>query len=53
MPTLILSAQDVRDLLPMAACMDVMRHTLLALSEGNAVQPLRAVLRATTPAHSV
>ncbi len=46
MPTLILSAQDVRDLLPMAACMDVMRHTLLALSEGNAVQPLRAVLRA-------
>lgn len=46
MPTLILSARDVRDLLPMSACMDVMRHTLLALAEGNAVQPLRAVLRA-------
>lgn len=46
MPTLILSAQDVRDLLPMSACMDVMRETLRSLSEGSAVQPLRAVLRA-------
>jgi ornithine cyclodeaminase len=45
MPTLILSAQDVRDLLPVDACMRVMHQTLVSLAEGNAVQPLRQVLR--------
>jgi ornithine cyclodeaminase len=46
MTTLMLSAQDVRDLLPMDACMHVMRATLTALSAGNVVQPLRHVMRA-------
>lgn len=46
MPTLVLSAQDVRDLLPVDACMRVMHQTLLALAAGHAVQPLRHVLRA-------
>jgi ornithine cyclodeaminase/alanine dehydrogenase-like protein (mu-crystallin family) len=46
MPTLILSALDVRDLLPMDACMRVMRETLATLAAGQAVQPLRQVLRA-------
>ena len=43
--TLILSQQDVRECLPMDACMRVMRDTLIALSVGDAVQPLRSVMR--------
>lgn len=43
--TLILSQQDVRECLPMDACMHVMRDTLLALAVGDAVQPLRSVVR--------
>lgn len=46
MSTLILSAQDVRELLPMEACIQVMQRTLVALAAGQAVQPLRSVLRA-------
>jgi ornithine cyclodeaminase len=46
MPTLILSAQDIRDLLPVDACMQVMRETLMALARGEGVQPLRSILRA-------
>lgn len=46
MSTLILSQQDVRDLLPMDACMQVMHATLRSLAEGHAVQPLRSILRA-------
>ncbi|MBY0492435.1 MAG: ornithine cyclodeaminase family protein [Gemmatimonadaceae bacterium] len=45
MPTLILSAQDIRDLLPIDACMRVMHQTLVSLAEGEAVQPLRSILR--------
>lgn len=45
MATLILSAQDVRDLLPVDRCVPLMRDTLVALAEGHAVQPLRAVMR--------
>ena len=43
--TLILSQQDVRDCLPMDACMRIMQDTLMALAVGDAVQPLRSVVR--------
>ncbi|MBV6521851.1 MAG: Delta(1)-pyrroline-2-carboxylate reductase [Gemmatimonadaceae bacterium] len=43
--TLILSDLDVTRLLPMAACIDVMEHALRALAAGDAVLPLRTVLR--------
>jgi alanine dehydrogenase len=43
--TLILSQQDVRDYLPMDACMRLMQDTLMALAVGDAVQPLRSVVR--------
>ncbi len=45
MPTLILSEQDVRDLLPMRECIDVMADALTSVAEGTAVMPLRTVLR--------
>ena len=45
MPTLLLSDHDVRALLPMAECIDVMADALRHVTEGNAVLPLRAVLR--------
>ena len=41
----ILAERDVYALLPVAACMDVMAETLKALGRGEAVNPLRTLLR--------
>jgi ornithine cyclodeaminase/alanine dehydrogenase-like protein (mu-crystallin family) len=50
MPTLILTDRDVRDLLPMPECIEVMAEALRAVADGTAVLPLRTVLRlAGTP----
>ena len=40
----VLRAADVRALLPMRECIEVMRRTMVALSEGRAVAPLRSVM---------
>jgi ornithine cyclodeaminase/alanine dehydrogenase-like protein (mu-crystallin family) len=40
----VLRAAEVRALLPMAECIDLMRRTMIALSEGRAVAPLRSVM---------
>src|SRR5271168_3575584 len=40
----ILSSADVRRLLPMAEAIDLMGRTLIALSAGEAVNPLRQVM---------
>ncbi len=40
----ILSGADVRALLPMAACIDLMRTTMIAVSEGRARIPPRTVM---------
>ena len=45
MPTLILPHADVTRLLPMRECVDVMADALAALARGDAVLPLRQVLR--------
>ena len=45
MKLLVLSAGQVRDLLPDAACAEVMRDALAALASGQAYQPLRTVVR--------
>jgi ornithine cyclodeaminase/alanine dehydrogenase-like protein (mu-crystallin family) len=42
---LVVSQAEVAALLPMAACMDAMSEVLQALSRGDAVLPLRQVLR--------
>ena len=42
---LVLSAEDVAQLLPMRACIDLMRDALAALAKGKAVVPLRLVMR--------
>jgi alanine dehydrogenase len=44
MPVLVLGDAEVRRLLPMAECIEVMEQALGALSRGDAVQPLRQVL---------
>jgi ornithine cyclodeaminase/alanine dehydrogenase-like protein (mu-crystallin family) len=44
MKVLILNQSEVRELLPMDECMDVMAHTLETLAEGNAILPLRHVM---------
>ncbi len=44
MTTLILSRQQVSDLLPMAECMEVMADALSALARGEAILPLRLVV---------
>ncbi len=50
MPTLLLTDADVRALLPMPECIDVMHEAMRQLADGNAVLPLRTVLRlADTP----
>jgi ornithine cyclodeaminase/alanine dehydrogenase-like protein (mu-crystallin family) len=36
---------EVRQLLPMAECIDLMRGTMIAVSEGRTVLPLRSVMR--------
>eukprot|EP01116_Phalansterium_solitarium_P008489 TRINITY_DN22395_c0_g1_i1.p1 TRINITY_DN22395_c0_g1~~TRINITY_DN22395_c0_g1_i1.p1 ORF type:complete len:360 (+),score=24.47 TRINITY_DN22395_c0_g1_i1:93-1082(+) len=41
MKTLVLSSQDVNDLLPMSECIDGMKEALCLFSSGSVVQPLR------------
>ena len=45
MDVLVLSAQDVASLLPMRDCIGVMRDALAALARGQALVPLRMVMR--------
>ena len=45
MKILILSQSEVRRLLPMKACIDLMADTLATLARGDAVQPLRNMMR--------
>jgi ornithine cyclodeaminase/alanine dehydrogenase-like protein (mu-crystallin family) len=40
----VLRAADVRALLPMPECIDLMQRTMIAVSEGRAVLPLRSLL---------
>jgi len=40
----ILRAEDVRALLPMAECIDLMQRTMIAVSQGRVVLPLRSML---------
>lgn len=40
----VLRAADVRSLLPMAECIDLMQRTMIAVSQGRVVLPLRSVL---------
>jgi len=44
MKVLIINQSEVRQLLPMAECMDVMAEALKALARGEAILPLRPVL---------
>ena len=45
MQTLILNQQEVSRLLPMAGCITIMEDTLKALSQGQAILPLRNTVR--------
>jgi alanine dehydrogenase len=45
MKTMVLSSEEVAKLLPMEDCIGVMRETLKTLARGDAVLPLRLVLR--------
>lgn len=45
MPIRLLTGADVTRLLPMQACIDVMTEVLTALARGEAIQPLRTVIR--------
>ena len=45
MATLILTQPQIRALLPMPACMDLMEEALTTLARGEALNPLRSVLR--------
>ena len=45
MSTLILSQTDIRQLLPMAKCIDLMAEALKTLSRGDALNPLRNGIR--------
>jgi ornithine cyclodeaminase/alanine dehydrogenase-like protein (mu-crystallin family) len=40
----VLRGADVRRLLPMAECIDLMQRTMIAVSEGRVVLPLRSIL---------
>ncbi len=40
----VLRAAEVRALLPMSQCVELMRRTMIALSEGRAVAPLRSIM---------
>lgn len=44
MKVLMINQSEVRQLLPMNECMDVMADTLKTLTEGNAILPLRPVM---------
>ena len=41
----VLRAEHVRELLPMAECIELMQQTMMAVSAGGAVVPLRTLLR--------
>jgi ornithine cyclodeaminase/alanine dehydrogenase-like protein (mu-crystallin family) len=41
----VLRGVEVRQLLPMAECIDLMQRTMIAVSEGRVVLPLRSILR--------
>src|SRR5258708_6820030 len=41
----VLRGAEVRQLLPMAECIDLMEKTMIAVSEGRVVLPLRSILR--------
>lgn len=45
MKILILNHNEVEELLPMKACITLMREALIALAEGKAHQPLRTIIR--------
>jgi ornithine cyclodeaminase len=45
MPIRLLTGADVTRLLPMQACIDVMTDVLAALARGEAIQPLRTMIR--------
>jgi ornithine cyclodeaminase len=45
MPTLILNHQQVRELLPMRECIDVMADALAALARGESEMPLRTIFK--------
>jgi alanine dehydrogenase len=45
METLLLSDRDVRKLLPMAECIEVMAGALTSVAEGTSLLPLRTVIR--------
>jgi ornithine cyclodeaminase/alanine dehydrogenase-like protein (mu-crystallin family) len=40
----VLRGAEVRELLPMAECIDLMQQTMIAVSEGRVVLPLRSIL---------
>src|SRR5258708_24990152 len=40
----VLRGAEVRQLLPMAECIDLMQRTMIAVSEGRVVLPLRSIL---------
>ncbi|MDB6098230.1 MAG: ornithine cyclodeaminase, partial [Gammaproteobacteria bacterium] len=40
----ILRGSEVRQLLPMGECIDLMQRTMIAVSEGRVVLPLRSIL---------
>jgi ornithine cyclodeaminase len=44
MKVLMINQSEVRELLPMDECMDVMAATLRTVAEGNAIQPLRHIM---------
>lgn len=45
MKTLVLSYEEVEELLPMKECIALMRDALIGLAAGNAHQPLRTIIR--------
>lgn len=45
MPLRVLSRDDIHDLLPMPTCIDLMEPTMIAVSEGRAVLPLRSAMK--------
>ena len=45
MKVLIIDRQQVKELLPMRACMDVLANTFRAYSRGESVQPLRTMMK--------
>ncbi|MDX1388376.1 MAG: ornithine cyclodeaminase family protein [Acidobacteriota bacterium] len=44
-PTIVLTAAEVRALLPMSACIELMREAFRALARGDVVNPLRPLVR--------